>query len=88
MNDLGLDFWQEQKTFLFPKTSRPGLGPHPVSYAVDNGIFPLLVKLLQHEADYSPPPSAEIKNEWSYTSTPPIRHHNMGRDNFTFAFYH
>jgi hypothetical protein len=25
------------------------------------------------EADISPPSSAEIKNAWSYTSTPPIR---------------
>jgi hypothetical protein len=25
------------------------------------------------EADHSPPSSAEVKNAWSYTSTPPIR---------------
>jgi hypothetical protein len=29
------------------------------------------------EADHSPPPSAEVKNEWSYTSTPPIRLHGL-----------
>jgi hypothetical protein len=23
------------------------------------------------KADYSPPPSAEVKNTWSYTSIPP-----------------
>jgi hypothetical protein len=27
------------------------------------------------EADQSPPSSAEVKNAWSYTSTPPIRLH-------------
>jgi len=25
------------------------------------------------EADHSPPSSAEVKDAWSYTSTPPIR---------------
>jgi len=25
-----------------------------------------------HEADYSPPSSAEVKNAWNYTSTPPV----------------
>jgi hypothetical protein len=28
------------------------------------------VKQLWREADHSPPPSAEVKNVWSYTSTP------------------
>jgi hypothetical protein len=31
------------------------------------------VKWPGHEADHSPPFSAEVKNAWSYTSTPPIR---------------
>ena len=25
-----------------------------------------------HEADHSPSPAAEVKNEWSYTSLPPM----------------
>jgi hypothetical protein len=33
-------------------------------------IFPG-VKLLGHEADHSPPNSAEVKKIWIYTSTPP-----------------
>jgi hypothetical protein len=28
------------------------------------------VKQSGHEADHSPPPSAEVKNAWSYTSIP------------------
>jgi hypothetical protein len=28
-----------------------------------------------HEADYSCPTSAEVKNAWNYSSTPPIRLH-------------
>jgi hypothetical protein len=30
-------------------------------------------KRLEHEADHSPPTSAEVKNIWIYTSTTPIR---------------
>jgi hypothetical protein len=29
------------------------------------------------EADHSPPSSAEVKNAWSYTSTPPVRLHGV-----------
>jgi len=29
------------------------------------------------EADHLPPSSAEVKNAWNYTSTPPIRLHTM-----------
>jgi hypothetical protein len=53
--------------------------------------LPLGVKLPAREADHSPPSSAEFKNVWSYTSTPPyffmawclVKH----RDNFTFYLY-
>jgi len=31
-----------------------------------------MVKQLEREIDHSLPSSAEIKNEWSYTSTPPV----------------
>jgi hypothetical protein len=31
-----------------------------------------VIKQSEPEADYSPPPSAEVKNAWSCTSTPPI----------------
>jgi hypothetical protein len=42
------------------------------------------VKRPGREPDHSPPYSAEIKYEWIYTSTPPIRLHDVDRDNFTF----
>jgi hypothetical protein len=35
------------------------------------------VKQLGCEADHSPPPSAKMKNVWSYTSTPPIHLHGV-----------
>jgi hypothetical protein len=34
-------------------------------------------KRLGREADYSPPSSAEVKNAWRHTSTPPIRLHDV-----------
>jgi hypothetical protein len=35
------------------------------------GLFPLGVKRPRLEADHSPPSSAEVKEMWIYTSTPP-----------------
>jgi len=43
---------------------------YPASYAMDNrGSFPG-VNQPGHKADYLPPSIAEVKNAWSYTSTP------------------
>jgi hypothetical protein len=47
-----------------------GSGAHPASYPTGTrGSFPWL-KRPGREADHSPPSSAEVKNAWSYTSTP------------------
>jgi hypothetical protein len=47
------------------------------------------IKWWGHEADHSPPFSAEVRNAWSYTSTPPVCLHDVvlrkkHRDNFTY----
>jgi hypothetical protein len=47
-----------------------GSGAHPTSYPMGTGALSLGVKRLGREADHSPPSSAEVKNAWSYTSTP------------------
>jgi hypothetical protein len=41
------------------------------------GALCLQVKRPGREADHSPPSSAEVKNAWSYSSTPPIRLHGV-----------
>jgi hypothetical protein len=41
------------------------------------GAPSLVVKRPGCEADHSPPSSAEVKNEWSYNSTPPVRLHGV-----------
>jgi hypothetical protein len=35
------------------------------------------ITVLYREADHSTSSSVEIKNAWSYTSTPPIRFHGV-----------
>jgi hypothetical protein len=42
-----------------------GSGAQPYSYTMGTRV-----KWPGREADHSPPSSAEVKNAWSYTSTP------------------
>jgi hypothetical protein len=54
-----------------------GSEAHPASYQMGTGgSFPG-VKAEGREADHSPPSSAEVKNAWSYTSTPLTRLHDV-----------
>jgi hypothetical protein len=52
---------------------RPVLGPTEPPVQGVAGALSLGVKRPRPETDYSPLSSAEVKNAWSYTSTPPIR---------------
>jgi hypothetical protein len=45
-------------------------GVPQISYPMVIGESSLVVKRPEHEADHSPPYSAEINNTWSYTPTP------------------
>jgi len=59
--------------FLFTTTSRTALGLTQPTIQWVLEILSLGVKRLGLEADHSPASIAEVKNAWSYTSTPPIR---------------
>jgi hypothetical protein len=48
-----------------------GSGAHPASCTMGTGSF-RGVKRPGRGSDHSPPPSAEVENEWSYTSTSPL----------------
>jgi hypothetical protein len=62
--------------FLFTTTFRPGLGPtQPPIQRVPGALTPAVKQ--GHEAVHSPPPSAKIKNVWSYNSTPPLCLHGV-----------
>jgi hypothetical protein len=63
--------------FLFTTASRTALGPTQPPIQWVPGTLSLRVKRQGREADHSPPSSAEVKNVWSYTSTPPIRLHGV-----------
>ena len=61
--------------FLFSKASRPVVGPTKPAQWVPG------VKWPGPEADHSFPSSAEVKNEWSCTSTHFICRRGVGRVN-------
>jgi hypothetical protein len=65
------------KLFLFATASRPASGPTqaPIQWVL--GAFIPRVQGPMREADSSPPPSAEVKNAWSYVSIPPTRLHGV-----------
>jgi len=71
--------------FLFSETSRPAMEAHPTSYSLcTSGYFPHRGgrgEQLGRKADHSQPPNAEVKNEWSYTSTFQICIYGVQRDN-------
>jgi hypothetical protein len=63
--------------FLFSTASGPYLEPTQPPIQWVSGPLSLRVKRPDREADHSPPSSAEVKNLWSYTSTPQICLHDM-----------
>jgi hypothetical protein len=67
---LGFDSRRELGIFLFTTVSRTALGSTqpPIQWVA--GTLSLGVKRPGREAGHSPPPSAEVKNAWSYISTP------------------
>jgi hypothetical protein len=58
------------KNFLLCTSSRPALKPTQPPIHWIPGILSSEVKPPGREADHSPPPSAEVKKMWIYTSTP------------------
>jgi hypothetical protein len=63
--------------------------PPPDFYPVGNGVLSPGIKRPGCEADLSPPSNAEVKNVWSYASTPPIRLHGVlvkYRNNFILRY--
>jgi hypothetical protein len=58
---------------LFTTTSRQAPSSTQPPIQLVPGAISLQVKRPGREADHSPPPSAEVKNAWSYTSIPTVR---------------
>jgi hypothetical protein len=64
----------------------PALGPTQPPTQRKPGFF-LGEKRPGSDACHLPSSRAEVKNDLSYTSAPPICLHGVGRDNFTFIIY-
>jgi hypothetical protein len=63
--------------FLLSTASRPTLGPtQPLTQWVP-GVLTTGAKQPGRQADHSLKSSIEVKNTWSYTSTPPVRLHGV-----------
>jgi hypothetical protein len=77
LDDRGIESRQGLGIFLFTTASRTALGPtQPPIQWVPGSLF-LELKRSVREADHSPPSSAEVKNAWIYTSTPPTCLHGV-----------
>jgi hypothetical protein len=77
LNDRRFESRQGLGIFLPTTVSRRALGPTQPPIQWVTGALSVGVKWPGHEADHSPPPSAEVKNAWSYTSTPPVCLHGV-----------
>jgi hypothetical protein len=85
ISSLDVSVKQGQEFFLF-LTSRPTLGPSlSLSPIQCVPVFSSGVKQPEREVDYASASSVEVKNRWSYTFTPVICLHSVGRGNFTFG---
>jgi hypothetical protein len=67
---LGFDSQQRHRIFLFATISTLALRPTQPSIQWILRALSLRVKGPGHEADHTPLSSIEVKNAWSYTSTP------------------
>jgi hypothetical protein len=93
LNKRGFESRQGLGIFLFTTVSRPALGPIKPPIHWVPGALSVGVKRPGREGDHSPPSSTEVKNVWSYTSSPPVRLHILWlslkekhNENFTFCF--
>jgi hypothetical protein len=79
----GFESWEGQQVFFFFKTSKPALGTTQPPTEWTPGSFPR-VNVAGRVAYHSLQSSAEVKNEWSYASTPLYTFMVWTGKNFTF----
>jgi hypothetical protein len=65
LDGLGFKSRWKREVFSSPETVHMVPGAHPAFSAVDTVVFSPGVKRPGRDVDHSPPPSAEIKHEWS-----------------------
>ena len=70
--------------FFLLQNVQTSSGAHPATYLIGTGVRSQAVKWQEHKVNHISTSSAEFKNEWSCTSSPPICLHGTDRDHFTF----
>ena len=76
----------DKRFFSSSEIIQTGSGAHPASlFNRYQGLFPG-VRRPERDADHSPPSNAEVKNEWGYSSTPPICFHGVDRGNLLYFY--
>ena len=70
----------------FVETFWAALGPKQAPAQWVTGVLPTGVKRPGHKADCCPPSSAEVMNEWSCATTPPMFHGVQRDDIFSSQF--
>jgi len=78
---------QGYEIFFLLQSVETGSGappPHSLIKRLRGYLFPC-VRSMGREFDHAPSSSTELKNEWSRTSTVPIRLHGVHSDNFTLS---
>jgi len=73
-----------QVIWFFIFGTQIGSGAHPASYSMGRGVLSRGAKHPGCDFDHSPPCSYEVKNEWRYISSPPMRFHGVGREKLNF----
>jgi hypothetical protein len=76
-NGAWVQILAESRNFSLLQNVQTDSEAHPITHSMGIGVLPRGIKRPRREVDHSPPSSAEVKNEWSYTSTP---------TNFIFLF--
>lgn len=66
-------FYFKTDVVFIPKVFQTASDADPSFYSLHTRILSPGVKLQKRELDHFPPTSAEVKNEWRYTSTPAMR---------------
>jgi hypothetical protein len=80
----GVQILTVTRFFFSPNTSISVLEPTqpPIQWVFS------VVKRRGHKVNHSPPSSAEVKNEWSYTSRPPICHHGVDKETYVLTYFY
>jgi hypothetical protein len=73
-----------ERNVIFSKTFIPSHGSIQSPSERYSLFFSRGVKWPGHEDNHVPPSSSEVKNKWSYTSTPAVCIFSVYKENFTF----